>query len=1036
MRAFIRAMERRHAEGLPLDRHSVASFFVSRVDTEVDKRLAALGREDLQGRAGLANARAAYQAFQRVFGGEEFAALRDAGLPGAAPAVGVDRRQEPGVPRHALRLRARRPGHGQHDAAADAAGRGRRGRGDRPDGRRGPGRGPRGAGARPGSTSTTSPTKLLRDGIEAFVVPMNKLLAGIEAKREAIVTGRPAVVRGRPARRARAAGRRAAAPRPPTDDVVRRVWRKDGTLWAPPGHARARGPARLADDRRQAARGPAAIAGVRRASVRADGHHRRRAARHGRLEPRARGLPALQPAVGGRAAPARARLDRAARGRGASPTRSTSRTTLFIVSSKSGGTIEPNALLAHFRALPARPVALRRRSPTRARRCTSSPSARASAASFLVRPGDRRALLRAVAVRHRPGRARRRRRPGRARGRAGRGGELRAAGGQLGPLARRRARRARRAAGATSSRSSSTRRSASFGLWAEQLVAESTGKQGRGILPIADEPLVDPSRYGPDRVFVHLRDADAPDPRHAEAVERARGGRPPDDHADRDGRERPRADLLLRRVRRPPSPAGRSEINPFDQPNVQEAKDNTAKVLERGRAGGPRGRLARPTLLDGLAAARVPGDHGLPAVRRRRSTPRSRELRAAVIERHGVATTWGYGPRFLHSTGQFHKGGPPTGRFLQLVHDAHATTSRSPGKPYSFRTLIDAQADGDLQTLRDARPARRARAPARRRPRRRDHPTPGASSRCNSASSASARWAATWSIASCATRTTRSSPSTSTPHAVTRPPRATARPARTRSRTSSPKLEAPRMVWLMVPSGDPTRADGRRARRRCSRPGDTIVDGGNTKWHDDVRRAATLDAAGHPLRRRRHVRRRLGPRGRLLHDGRRPRGLGAAARADPRRARPAGRLAPLRRRGRRPLREDGPQRRGVRDHAGLRRGLRADAQVEVPDRAQGGRRRSGTAARSSAPGCCELAERAFEEEGNDLEGSRATCRTPARAAGRSSTAIDLDVPTPVITASLYARFYSRDEGDYTHRVLAALRNQFGGHAVERTAGGG
>ena len=68
--------------------------------------------------------------------------------------------------------------------------------------------------------------------------------------------------------------------------------------------------------------------------------------------------------------------------------------------------------------------------------------------------------------------------------------------------------------------------------------------------------------------------------------------------------------------------------------------------------------------------------------------------------------------------------------------------------------------------------------------------------------------------------------------------------------------------------------------------------------------------------------------------------------------------------------------------------------------------------------------------------SRATCRTPARAAGRSSTAIDLDVPTPVIAAALYARFYSRGKGDYTHRVLAALRNQFGGHAVERTAGGG
>ncbi len=70
------------------------------------------------------------------------------------------------------------------------------------------------------------------------------------------------------------------------------------------------------------------------------------------------------------------------------------------------------------------------------------------------------------------------------------------------------------------------------------------------------------------------------------------------------------------------------------------------------------------------------------------------------MERHHVATTFGYGPRFLHSTGQFHKGGPATGRFLQLVHDAEADAD-VPGEPFSFRTLIAAQADGDLQTLRD-----------------------------------------------------------------------------------------------------------------------------------------------------------------------------------------------------------------------------------------------------------------------------------------------------------------------------------------------
>src|SRR5215218_8837378 len=98
MEAFLNAMERRHAEGKPLDRHSVASFFVSRVDTEVDKRLEASGRTELAGRAGLANARAAYQAFQRVFEGERFAALHEAGCPVQRPlwaSTGVKNPQYP-----------------------------------------------------------------------------------------------------------------------------------------------------------------------------------------------------------------------------------------------------------------------------------------------------------------------------------------------------------------------------------------------------------------------------------------------------------------------------------------------------------------------------------------------------------------------------------------------------------------------------------------------------------------------------------------------------------------------------------------------------------------------------------------------------------------------------------------------------------------------------------------------------------------------------------------------------------------------------
>jgi glucose-6-phosphate isomerase len=232
-----------------------------------------------------------------------------------------------------------------------------------------------------------------------------------------------------------------------------------------------------------------------------------------------------------------------------------------------------------------------------------------------------------------------------------------------------------------------------YGLWAEQLVAESTGKKGTGILPIADEPVLAPSVYGPDRVFLHLEHgakrsaADLGDAGHPVITVHALG----------------------------PVDLGRifflSEfatavagwvlgINPFDQPNVQEAKDNTSRVLEEGAADLPDGDLAE--LLDGLA----PGGRG-PYLAIMGYLPYSdatdaavARLRAALIERHHIATTWGYGPRYLHSTGQFHKGGPPTGRFLQLI-DEPAIDLEVPGEPYTFGTLIRAQADGDLQTLRD-----------------------------------------------------------------------------------------------------------------------------------------------------------------------------------------------------------------------------------------------------------------------------------------------------------------------------------------------
>jgi glucose-6-phosphate isomerase/transaldolase/glucose-6-phosphate isomerase len=128
---------------------------------------------------------------------------------------------------------------------------------------------------------------------------------------------------------------------------------------------------------------------------------------------------------------------------------------------------------------------------------------------------------------------------------------------------------------------------------------------------------------------------------------------------------------------------------------VQEAKDNTAKALAEGPQDLDRGSLDE--LLGGMAP---PSYVSLLAY-----LPYSEETDAAVarfrerlITEHGVATTFGYGPRYLHSTGQFHKGGPAAGRFVEIVDDASGVPI--PGEDYDFGTLIRAQADGDLQTLR------------------------------------------------------------------------------------------------------------------------------------------------------------------------------------------------------------------------------------------------------------------------------------------------------------------------------------------------
>ena len=240
----------------------------------------------------------------------------------------------------------------------------------------------------------------------------------------------------------------------------------------------------------------------------------------------------------------------------------------------------------------------------------------------------------------------------------------------------------------------------SFGLWIEQLIAESTGKEGKGIIPITGEPLVSPEYYGADRLFVYLR-LKADDNRSTDAAIDAleASGHPA---IVLDMKDRLDLGAEFFRWEFATAVAGRIlGINPFDQPDVQAAKDASARLLADYVKSGhlPKMKTAGsvPHLLSG---ARI-GDY-FATMAYVRQTPETDEaiagLRRKVVEEHHIATTLGYGPRFLHSTGQLHKGGPNSGLFLQLTEN-HRHDLPIPGEPYSFGVVADAEALGDVQAL-------------------------------------------------------------------------------------------------------------------------------------------------------------------------------------------------------------------------------------------------------------------------------------------------------------------------------------------------
>jgi glucose-6-phosphate isomerase/transaldolase/glucose-6-phosphate isomerase len=240
----------------------------------------------------------------------------------------------------------------------------------------------------------------------------------------------------------------------------------------------------------------------------------------------------------------------------------------------------------------------------------------------------------------------------------------------------------------------------SFGLWAEQLLAESTGKDGKGLVPVADEPLAPPETYGNDRLFVYLRvetDQNAMTDRQVAALERA-------GHPVVRLRLRDRADLAAEFFRWEFATATAGHylgVHPFDQPDVQEAKDRTARILKESVAKVRAISAQTSGEVTDLIARVKPGQY-LAILAYLTPSPKVeaalKKLRLALLIRHRLATTAGYGPRYLHSTGQLHKGGPNTGLFLEFV-EPFVPDVKIPGQRYTFGSLAAAQAAGDFEAL-------------------------------------------------------------------------------------------------------------------------------------------------------------------------------------------------------------------------------------------------------------------------------------------------------------------------------------------------
>ena len=734
MEAYLRGLERRVEQGQPVhDINSVASFFVSRVDTEVDHRIDQLLSRNpdeatrrrliaLQGKSAIANAKIAYQHFKQVFlEGERFARLRQQGARVQRPLWASTSTKNPAYP-DVYYIEALIGPHTvdtMPDATAAAFGDHGKVRVTIEDDVEGAER----ILAELGEVgiSYDDVTELLQvNGVAAFAKSYVSLIRGIDEKRQLLLgpTG------GRPGNLGPFdEAVRSALDRLREQDAVARIWRHDASLWSSdPAVQRSianrlgwltvhetmlgqlQALAELQTDVRQAGLTRALLLGMGGSSLAPE---------------------VLQSTFGNQVGfPELVVVDTTDPDAIASITDATDlEHAIFIVSSKSGTTVETASLFAHFdRLLTARVGAaesarhfvaitdpgtkLEQLARERGfRHLFLNPADIGGRYSALSYFGLVPAAIIGLDVRRLLD------------GAAGMADRLKAAGdgnpglwlgAALGALAQ-----------AAHDKVTFVFDPAldSMAAWLEQLLAESTGKEGTGLVPIANEPHAPLESYGADRVFVGLDLVPQPHARTdalLEALERS--GQPVIRLRMADewqlGAEFLRWELAT-------AVAGVVlGINPFDEPNVQESKDNTNRLLgefqrQHALPEPPPVASTEGVGVVGVTAASVPeafegfvgrvrlGDY-LAIMAFMERTPeaeeRLQEIRGLLCERLGVATTLGFGPRFLHSTGQLYKGGPASGTFLQIVVEPH-TDLPIPGQDYTFGGLFRAQSLGDYQAL-------------------------------------------------------------------------------------------------------------------------------------------------------------------------------------------------------------------------------------------------------------------------------------------------------------------------------------------------